>query len=108
MNKSNTNITKELKNLLDDYLTNASAEEFIKGIETKNISSVNDVLEFSELDKWIEEPVKYYSSGMGMRLGFSIAVHLNHEILLLDEIFSVGDKTLAYSYRDRERFPQSK
>ena len=51
MNKSNTNITRELKILLDDYLTNASAEEFIKGIEEENFSSANEEFKISEPDK---------------------------------------------------------
>jgi len=51
MNKSNTNITKELKDLLDEYMTKASAEEFIKGIEADNFSNVNKVNGMSDLDK---------------------------------------------------------
>jgi lipopolysaccharide transport system ATP-binding protein len=49
------------------------------------------IVEFSELEDFLEQPLRTYSTGMIARLGFSIAVHLNPEILLLDEILAVGD-----------------
>ncbi len=53
---------------------------------------VNDIIAFSELGNFIDNPVRTYSSGMYMRLAFSIAINVDAEILLIDEILAVGDK----------------
>ena len=64
----------------------------LNGVTRKSVDAVfNELLEFSELKDFIEKPVKTYSSGMLMRLAFSVFAFLNPEILLLDEVFSVGD-----------------
>lgn len=52
----------------------------------------DNIVHFAELEGHIDIPIKKYSSGMCLRLAFSIAIHLEHEIVLFDEIFAVGDK----------------
>jgi len=62
------------------------------GFSRQEIQRVfDDIIRFSELDEDIDHPVKSYSSGMLLRLGFSVAIHLKFDILLIDEILSVGD-----------------
>lgn len=64
----------------------------ILGMHKKEVEQVTDsIIAFSELGEFIHTPVKRYSSGMYMRLAFSIAVHVNASILLIDEVLSVGD-----------------
>ena len=53
---------------------------------------LNTIIEFSELGEFIDSPVRTYSSGMYMRLAFSIAINVDAEILLIDEILAVGDQ----------------
>lgn len=64
----------------------------ILGMHKKEIEAkVEDIIKFSELEEFIHTPVKKYSSGMYMRLGFSIAINTNAPILLIDEVLAVGD-----------------
>jgi lipopolysaccharide transport system ATP-binding protein len=55
------------------------------------LSRFDDIVEFADLARFLETPVKRYSSGMYMRLAFSVAAHLEPEILLIDEVLAVGD-----------------
>lgn len=65
----------------------------IFGLTRKEIDKrVNDIIEFSELEEFIDNPVRTYSSGMYMRLAFSVAINVDAEILLIDEILAVGDQ----------------
>jgi lipopolysaccharide transport system ATP-binding protein len=62
------------------------------GMKTSEIRrKFDEIVAFSEIDQFIDTPVKYYSSGMFVRLAFSVAVHLTPELLLIDETLSVGD-----------------
>jgi ABC-type polysaccharide/polyol phosphate transport system ATPase subunit len=65
----------------------------IYGLKRRVIDErLEEIVEFAELDRFIDFPVRTYSSGMQMRLGFAIAVHVQADVLLLDEVFAVGDE----------------
>ena len=72
----------------ENIYTNAS----IFGLTRKEIDErLEDIIEFSELREFIDNPVRTYSSGMYMRLAFSVAINVDADILLIDEILAVGD-----------------
>jgi lipopolysaccharide transport system ATP-binding protein len=60
-----------------------------------------DIISFSELTEVIDDPVRTYSSGMFMRLGFSLAIHINPDVLLVDEVLAVGDAGFVAKCKDR-------
>ncbi len=65
----------------------------ILGLPKKEIADVTDeIIDFSGLGDFINDPVKHYSSGMYVRLGFSVAVHMKPDVLLVDEVLAVGDE----------------
>jgi lipopolysaccharide transport system ATP-binding protein len=64
----------------------------ILGMTRKEIdASLDEIIDFAGIAKHIDTPVKFYSSGMTVRLGFSVAAHLEPEILIIDEVLAVGD-----------------
>lgn len=65
----------------------------IFGLTRKQIDErINDIIEFSELGSYIDNPVRTYSSGMYMRLAFAVAINVDADILLVDEVLAVGDQ----------------
>ena len=64
----------------------------ILGMTKQEISrKLDEIIDFSGCERYIDTPVKRYSSGMMVRLGFAVAAHLDPEILVVDEVLAVGD-----------------
>ena len=78
----------------------------ILGLKKKEIDkNFNDIVDFAEVWEFINQPIKHYSSGMYMRLAFAIAVYVNPEILILDEVLAVGDPNFqAKCFKKMEEF----
>jgi ABC-type polysaccharide/polyol phosphate transport system ATPase subunit len=73
----------------DNVYLNAS----LYGLKRKTIDErFEQIVAFAELEEFIDKPVRTYSSGMYMRLGFAVAAHIDADVLLLDEVFAVGDE----------------
>src|SRR5438105_10823791 len=61
----------------------------------------DEIVDFAELREFIDAPVKTYSSGMYMRLGFAVAIHVDPDVLLVDEVLAVGDEGFTHKCLDK-------
>lgn len=69
----------------------------IRGMSRKEVESkFDEIVAFSGIEEFLDMPVQFYSSGMNVRLGYSVAAHLNPDILLLDEVLAVGDVAFRF------------
>jgi teichoic acid transport system ATP-binding protein len=86
----------ELTAGFDEALTgreNIYLKGLILGLEKNSVKQIEEeIISFANLDEYIDQPVRTYSSGMKARLGFAINAHINPDILIIDEALSVGDK----------------
>jgi ABC-type polysaccharide/polyol phosphate transport system ATPase subunit len=72
------------------------------GLTKKEITRrFDEIVEFAEMEEFIDAPVKTYSSGMYMRLGFAVAIHVDPDVLLVDEVLAVGDEGFTHKCLDK-------
>ncbi len=72
------------------------------GLSRRDISDrFDEIVRFAELDEFIDAPVKTYSSGMYMRLGFAVAINVDPDVLLVDEVLAVGDESFTHKCLDK-------
>jgi len=72
------------------------------GLSKRQIAErFDEIVEFAELENFIDGPVKTYSSGMYMRLGFAVAIHVDPDLLLVDEVLAVGDEAFTHKCLDK-------
>jgi ABC-type polysaccharide/polyol phosphate transport system ATPase subunit len=83
---------------LENLRLNAS----LLGISRKRTAELNEeIIEFSGVRDFIEEPLRTYSNGMILRLAFSVAIHMDPDILIIDEVLGVGDQSFQQKCRDK-------
>lgn len=94
----NRGVRAELLTLRLGFIPHLSGREnvILSGLllgyrRTDLLKRMDDIVAFAELEDFIDQPLKTYSSGMGARLGFSVALQLNPDVLLIDEVLGVGD-----------------
>ncbi|HUE88298.1 MAG TPA: hypothetical protein VMO26_19660, partial [Vicinamibacterales bacterium] len=76
----------------------------ILGMSREEISAVHErIVDFAEIGRFLDTPVKHYSTGMYMRLAFSVAAHMEAEVMLVDEVLSVGDAAFQKKCQERIR-----
>src|SRR5437588_8632056 len=92
-------ISPQLTGRENIYLTGS-----IMGLKRRDVAKrFDEIVAFAELEAAVDRQVKYYSSGMQMRLGFGVAAHLEPEVLLVDEVLAVGDASFQQRCLDRIR-----
>ncbi|HWH05656.1 MAG TPA: ATP-binding cassette domain-containing protein, partial [Gaiellaceae bacterium] len=85
-------------------LDNITYNAMLLGLSRQEIERQKEaIIEFADLGRFIEAPVRTYSSGMKARLGFAVAVHVNPEILVVDEVLVVGDAAFRKKCQDKIR-----
>ncbi len=89
----------DLTGLENVYLSGA-----ILGMDRSEIDrSLSHIIAWADAEKWVDTPVRTYSSGMLMRLGFSVAAHMHPDVLIVDEILATGDEAFRSKVRHRLR-----
>ena len=84
---------------------NIEINGLLLGLSRRQIAArFDEIVRFAELEEFLDAPLKTYSSGMAVRLGFSIAAHSDPDVLLVDEVLAVGDE--AFSHRCLEKFAE--
>lgn len=87
------------------YLTgrqNVYVSAIVSGLRRHEVDKLIDtIIEFAEMEDFIEQPMRTYSSGMRMRLAFSIAIHVDPSVMIIDEVLAVGDAHFAQKCTER-------